>query len=103
MTNKALSRQNKTGKFVPCCAENSVPEAAGAEATSHNVFLLNRVHVNLIIRDPGAGQTKGFRPLLIFFIPSIYRIFRACQNTNIINQMFAKSLPVLDARVQKCC
>ena len=44
MTNKALSRQNKTGKFVPCCAENSVPEAAGAEATSHTVFLLNRVH-----------------------------------------------------------
>ena len=71
MTNKALSRQNKTGKFVPCCAENSVPEAAGAEATSHNVFLLNRVHVNLIIREPGAGQTKGFRPLLdVFFLAS---------------------------------
>ena len=51
----------------------------------------------------GAGQTKGFRPLLDVFTPSIYRIFRASQNTNrwrIINQMFAKSLP-LDARVKK--
>ena len=50
-----------------------------------------------------AGQTEGFRPLLDVFIPSIYRIFRATQNANrwrIINQMFAKSLP-LDARVKK--
>ena len=51
----------------------------------------------------GAGQTKGFRPLLDVFTPSIYRIFRASQNANrwcIINQKFAKSLP-LDARVKK--
>ena len=49
----------------------------------------------------GADQTKGFRPLLYVFIPSIYRIFRTSQNTNrwrIIDTMFAKSQP-LDARV----
>ena len=49
----------------------------------------------------GARQIKGFRPLLEKTFPSIYRIFRASQNTNrwrIINTMFAKSQP-LDARV----
>ena len=58
----------------------------------------------------GSGQTKGFCPLLDVFIPSIYWIFRATKNGNtlrIINQMFAKSLP-LDARVKNsdrwlCC
>ena len=53
----------------------------------------------------GSGQTKGFCPLLDVFISSIYWIFRATQNANrwrIINQMFAKSLP-LDARVKKYC
>ena len=52
----------------------------------------------------GAGQTKGFHPLLDVFFPSIYRIFNASYNANrwcIINQMFAKSLPV-DARVKNC-
>ena len=50
----------------------------------------------------GTGQTVEIRPLSEFLIPSIYRIFRASQNANrccIINQMFAKSLPV-DARVK---
>ena len=50
----------------------------------------------------GSGQTKGFCPLLDVFIPSIYWIFRVTHNSNrwrIINQMFAKSLP-LDARVK---
>ena len=50
----------------------------------------------------GASQTKGFRPLLDVFFPSIYLIFRASHNANrwcIINQMFANSLPV-DARVK---
>ena len=53
-------------------------------------------------RRLGASQTKGFRPLLEVFFPSIYRIFRASHNANrwcIINQMFANSLPV-DARVK---
>ena len=51
----------------------------------------------------GAGQTKGFRPLLDVFFPSLYQIFRASHNANrwcISNQMFANSLPV-DARVKK--
>ena len=50
----------------------------------------------------GASQTKGFRPLLVVFFPSIYRIFRASHNANrrrINNQIFANSLPV-DARVK---
>ena len=49
----------------------------------------------------GASQIKGFSPLLEETFPSIYRIFRAYQNTNrwhIIDTMFAKSQP-LDARV----
>ena len=54
-----------------------------------------------LARALGASQTKGFRPLLDVFFPSIYRIFKASYNANrwcIINQMFAKSLPV-DASV----
>ena len=57
---------------------------------------------SLFICLVGPGQTKKFRALLDVFIPSIYRIFRASQNTNrwrIINQMFAKSMQV-DARVK---
>ena len=53
-------------------------------------------------KSEGGGQTKGFCPLLDVFIPIIYRIFRATQNANrwrIINQVFAKSLP-LDVRVK---
>ena len=53
--------------------------------------------------NSGASQTKGFSPLLDVFFPSIYQIFRASHNANrwrIINQMFAKSLPV-DARVKQ--
>ena len=53
----------------------------------------------------GTGQTVEIGPLLKFLIPSIYWIFRASQNANswrIINQMFAKFLPV-DARVTKIC
>ena len=49
----------------------------------------------------GASQIMGFRPLLEKTFPSIYRIFRASQNTKrwrINNTMFAKSQP-LDARV----
>ena len=49
----------------------------------------------------GASQIKGFRPLLEKTFPSIYRIFRASQNTNrwhIIDTMFAKSQP-LNARL----
>ena len=45
----------------------------------------------------GASQTVEIRPLSEFLIPSNYRIFRASQNANrwrLINQMFAKSLPV---------
>ena len=56
-----------------------------------------------LARALGSGQTKGFCPLLDVFSPSIYWIFRATQNANrwpIINQMFAKSLP-LDARVKQ--
>ena len=34
------------------------------------------------VRGYGASQTKGFRPLLDIFIPSIYQIFRASQNAN---------------------
>ena len=52
----------------------------------------------------GAGQTKGFRPLLDVFFPSTYRIFKASHNANrwrTINQMFAKSIPV-DAKVKNC-
>ena len=51
--------------------------------------------------DCGASQIKGFSPLLEETFPSIYRIFRAYQNTNrwrIIDTMFGKSQP-LDARV----
>ena len=54
------------------------------------------------IRSLGASQTKGFRPLLDVFFPSIYQIFRASHNANrwrINNQIFANSQPV-DARVK---
>ena len=53
----------------------------------------------------GTGQTVGIHPQSKFFIPSIYRIFRASQNTKrwrVINKMFAKFQP-LDARVIFFC
>ena len=52
------------------------------------------------LRTKGASQIKGFRPMFEKTFPSIYRIFRASQNTNrwrIIGKL-AKSQP-LDARV----
>ena len=61
-------------------------------------------HIRLSCWAPhltGASQIKGFRPLLEKTFPSIYRIFRASQNSNrrhIIDTAFAKSQP-LDARV----
>ena len=38
--------------------------------------------VYFTVCDLGPSQTKGFRPLLDVYFPSIYRIFRATHNAN---------------------